>query len=262
MSLRCPTVPPLALGCRGFNLRASTFGSEIAMRLTWLGHSAFRLDIGKSIILIDPFLTGNRFFTGDRATATAGTTHILLSHGHDDHVGDAVEIAKATGAQIVSNFEICMFLARQGIENINPGNTGGSVSCGEFTVSFTQALHSSGTMKDGQAIYLGNPNGLVVKHRQAPVVYHMGDTDIFSDMALIDEIHAPKIGIVPIGDRFTMSPSTAALAVRRFFHFDTVIPCHYATFDMLSGNPEDFIAALEGTTAKVLVPNPGVAVML
>lgn len=230
------------------------------MRLTWLGHSAFRLDIGKSIILIDPFLTGNRIFTGDRDEATAGATHILLSHGHDDHVGDALDIARKTGAQIVSNFEICMFLASQGIANINPGNTGGTVPCGEFTVSFTPALHSSGTTKDGQTIYLGNPNGLVLKHPAAPVIYHMGDTDIFSDMALIDEIHAPKLGMAPIGDRFTMSPATAALAVRRFFHFDIVIQCHYATFDMLSGKPEDFVAALEGATTKVLVPKAGQAV--
>jgi L-ascorbate metabolism protein UlaG (beta-lactamase superfamily) len=230
------------------------------MRLTWLGHSASRLDIGKSIVLIDPFLTGNPMFKGKLGEVTAGATHILLTHGHDDHVGDTVEIAKTTGAQIVSNFEICMFLAAQGVTNINPGNTGGTVPCGEFTVSFTQALHSSGTTKDGQAIYLGNPNGLVVKHPQAPVVYHMGDTDIFSDMALIDEIHAPKLGLVPIGDRFTMNPATAALAVRRFFHFDNVIPCHYATFDMLSGRPEDFVAALEGAATKVLIPKAGEAV--
>ena len=227
------------------------------MRLTWLGHSAFRLEIGTSVILTDPFLTGNRIFTGDRDKATAGATHILLSHGHDDHVGDAADIAKKTGAQIVSNFEICMFMASQGVENINPGNTGGTVPCGEFTVTFTQALHSSSTIKDGQAIYLGNPNGLVVKHAQAPVIYHLGDTDIFSDMALIDEIHAPKLGLVPIGDRFTMSPATAALAVRRFFHFDTVIPCHYGTFDMLSGKSEDFVGALKGAPTKVLVPKSG-----
>ena len=232
------------------------------MRLTWLGHSAFRFDIGKSVILMDPFLTGNRTFTGDRAAATAGATHILLTHGHDDHVGDTVEIAQATGAQIVSNFEVCMFLASQGITNINPGNTGGSVPCGEFTVSFTQAQHSSGTTKDGQAVYLGNPNGLVVKHPQAPVLYHMGDTDIFSDMALIDEIYAPKLGIVPIGDRFTMNPAVAALAVKRFFHFDIAIPCHYGTFDLLSGKPEDFAGALEGARTKVLVPKPGEPVTL
>ena len=173
------------------------------MKLIWLGHSAFRIELGTAVILIDPFLSGNPKFTGD--SEQAGTTHILLTHGHDDHIGDAAKIAKTTGAQIISNFEICMFLNAQGVENINPGNTGGTIDCGAFKVSFTPALHSSGTVVNGQSVYLGSANGLVVKPKDAPSVYHMGDTGIFSDMALIAEIYAPKIGLVPIGDRFTMS---------------------------------------------------------
>ena len=184
------------------------------MNLIWLGHSAFRIELGAEVILIDPFLSGNPKFTGDPEKAAEGATHILLTHGHDDHIGDAVKIAKTTGAQIISNFEICMYLNAQGAENINPGNTGGTIDCGAFSVSLTQALHSSGTVVNGQSIYLGSPNGLVVKPRDAPCLYHMGDTDVFSDMGLIEEIHSPKIGLVPIGDRFTMSGRTAALAVK------------------------------------------------
>ncbi|MGH6820997.1 MAG: metal-dependent hydrolase, partial [Methylocella sp.] len=124
-------------------------------------------------------------------------------------------------------------------------------------VSLTQALHSSGTIVNGQSIYLGSPNGVVVKPRDAPCLYHMGDTDVFSDMGLIAEIHSPKIGLVPIGDRFTMSGRTAALAVKRFFKFDTVVPCHYGTFDLLDQDASHFVAAMQGHPTKVVVPRAG-----
>jgi L-ascorbate metabolism protein UlaG (beta-lactamase superfamily) len=230
------------------------------MKLTWFSHSAFRIEVGHSIIVIDPFLTGNPRFSGDAVAASAGATHVILTHGHDDHVGDAVEILKRTKAQLISNYEICMFLNAQGVANINPGNTGGMVACGEFTVTFTQALHSSGTTKDGASIYLGNPNGIIIKHPEAPVIYHMGDTDVFGDMALINELHRPRLGLVPIGDRFTMGAATAAFAVKRYFHFDWVVPIHYATFDLLAPNADEFVTIMAGHPTKVLVPTAGEAV--
>ena len=227
------------------------------MKLIWLGHSAFRIELGAAVILIDPFLAGNPKFTGDPEKAAAGATHILLTHGHDDHIGDAAKIAKTTGAQIISNFEICMYLNAQGVENINPGNTGGSIDCGTFKVSLTEALHSSGTVVNGQSVYLGCANGIVVKPKDAPSLYHMGDTGIFSNMGLIAEIYAPKIGLVPIGDRFTMSGRMAALAVKRFFNFETVVPCHYGTFDLLDQDASAFVAAMQGHATKVVVPRAG-----
>jgi L-ascorbate metabolism protein UlaG (beta-lactamase superfamily) len=227
------------------------------MNVIWLGHSAFRIETGNAVILIDPFLTGNPKFTGSKEKAIAGATHIALTHGHDDHVGDALEIAVATGAEVVSNYEICMFLHGQGAPAINPGNTGGTIDCGAFKLSFTPALHSSGTVFNGQSVYLGSPNGIVITPKQGPTLYHMGDTDIFSDMALITDIHAPKIGLVPVGDRFTMSGRTAALAVERFFRFETVVPCHYGTFDLLSPDPSDFVVAMAGQKTKVEVPAIG-----
>lgn len=227
------------------------------MKITWLGHSAFRVDLRDSHILIDPFLTGNPKFTGSLDEVSAGITHIVLTHGHDDHIGDAPEIAKKTGAQIVANFEICMFLNGQGVQNVNPGNTGGTIPCGEFSVALTPALHSACTIVDGKPVYLGNPNGVVLMPEHGARVYHFGDTAIFSDMELIRELYQPEIGLIPVGDRFTMDGKTAALAVNRYFDFRHVIPMHFGTFPIIDPTPDAFVAAMQGAKARVHCPEIG-----
>jgi L-ascorbate metabolism protein UlaG (beta-lactamase superfamily) len=227
------------------------------MKLTWLGHSAFRIDIGAAKILIDPFLKGNPQFKLPFDQATAGVTHIVLTHGHDDHIGDAVEIAGTTGAQIVANFEICMYLSGQGVENINPGNTGGMIPCAGFAVALTPALHSASTVDEGKPIYLGNPNGVVILPEQGPRVHHFGDTAIYSDMALVHELYRPEIGLVPVGDRFTMDGATAALAVRRYFDFRDVIPMHYGTFPIIDATPDAFVANMAGASPRIHTPAIG-----
>ncbi len=230
------------------------------MKLTWYGHSAFRVETGAAKILIDPFLNGNPSWTGGWEGPAEGVTHVLLTHGHNDHLGDSVAILKKTGAMLVANFELCMYLVGQGVsgDKINPGNTGGTVDCGGFTTTFVQALHSSSFNNgDGSNTYLGNPLGLVLHFAGGRSLYHMGDTDIFSDMALINELHQPEVGLVPIGDRFTMGGAVAALACRRFFNFKTVIPCHYGSFGIVDQDAEKFIGGLEGSGVDVVVPKIG-----
>ena len=229
------------------------------MQITWFGHSAFRLDFGGKAVLIDPFFTGNPAFVSDRAAAIAGVSHIVLTHGHFDHVGDTLDIAKQTGATVTTNYDLCMWLAKKGLEKFNPMNTGGTTDLGGLTVTMVRADHSSGDIVDGMPIYLGNPCGVIIKAKGEPTVWHLGDTDIFSDMALLAEIHAPRVAIVPIGDRFTMSPQTAALAVKRFIKCEAAIPCHYGTFPIIEANADAFVAEMKGSATKVIVPEKGKA---
>jgi L-ascorbate metabolism protein UlaG (beta-lactamase superfamily) len=226
------------------------------MKITWYGHSAFRVEAGGATILIDPFLTGNPSFDATVDDVSEGVSHVLLTHGHNDHVGDTLAILEKTGAMLVANFEICMYLVGQGADDgkINPGNHGGTV---------VNALHSSSFGGEGGTnTYLGNPAGLVLHFPDDKTLYHMGDTDIFSDMALINELHAPQIGLVPIGDRFTMGGAVAALACQRFFKFETVIPCHYGSFPVIDQTPDKFVAGMDGSGVKVIVPQSGEAVEL
>jgi L-ascorbate metabolism protein UlaG (beta-lactamase superfamily) len=233
------------------------------MKLTWFGHSAFRIEFGNQRVMIDPFLTGNPSFNGDPQEAAAGATHVLVTHGHNDHTGDAVSICKANGAMLVASAEVGDWAQGQGVEKVNSGNHGGTVDCGGFTVSFVNALHSSSwNGSSGEVTYLGNPLGLIVTAPGEPTLYHMGDTGIFGDMALVNELYQPEIGIVPIGDRYTMGARLAAMACKRFFKFRRIVPCHYATFPILDQSADKFIAEMGADAGKVLVPEKGKAVTL
>ncbi len=222
------------------------------MKITCYGHSCFKIETGGSKILIDPFITGNPTHDIPVDQVSEGVTHVVLTHGHDDHVGDTVEICKQTGAKLVAVFELAMYLNGKGVETVDPTNTGGTVAQDDFDVTFVNALHSSGSIVDGQVVYLGNPCGVMIKPSQGKSVYHMGDTDLFPGMELINELHKPEIGIVPIGDRFTMGAWTASIACKKFFNFQTIIPCHYGTFPIIDQTADKFVAEMAGHNVKVL----------
>ena len=229
------------------------------MHITWFGHSCFRIDTGKSRILVDPFLTGNPTFEDLGQTVrdvAKGVTHVALTHGHEDHTGDTVAICKETAPPLIAVYELAVHMASLGVAKIDPGNTGGTQSHTDFDLTFVPAWHSSGIFHEGRSIYLGACCGLVIAAREGKTVYHMGDTAIFSDMGLLNEIYRPQVGIVPIGDRFTMGARTAALACKRFFQFEKVIPCHYGTFPIIDQTADKFVAEMGGNS--VVVPKVGV----
>lgn len=221
------------------------------MQITWLGHSAFRIETGNSVILIDPFLSGNSKFTGSWEDASRGATHVIVTHGHDDHTGDTVAICKATGATLISNFEVCMWLNGKGVANIDPGNPGGTMYHKDFSVTFTSAIHSSSTITDHGPVYLGVACGAVIK-AEGHAIYHTGDTEAFDNMALVEEQHHPDIGLLPVGGRFTMDARQAALACKKFFKFKTIVPMHYGTFPIIAQDPSEFVALMDGHNVKVL----------
>lgn len=224
------------------------------MKIAWYGHSCFRVESGSSAILIDPFLKGNPTFEQSGIAwedATKDVTHVALTHGHPDHVGDAAEICQKRGATLFANFELAMYVKGKGAERIEPMNTGGTVAAADFEITLVNALHSS-----SQDVYLGNPNGLIFKIKEGKTLYHMGDTDMFGGMALISEFHRPHIGMVPIGDRFTMGARSAAFTCKKFFSFEMILPCHYGTFPgMLDANADKFVAEMTGQ--NVVVPKVG-----
>jgi L-ascorbate metabolism protein UlaG (beta-lactamase superfamily) len=225
------------------------------MQIQWFGHSAFKVVLGDARVLFDPFLTGNPKFKGDIDEVIKGTTHVLVTHAHNDHFGDTIDILKKTGATLVSTFEICVYAGSVASDvKTQPMNTGGAVKSGPISITMVKAYHSSSYhAADGKVIYGGMPTGLIVK-ADGRSVYHMGDTDLYSDMALTQRFHRPEIGIVPIGDAYTMGPETAAYAVNTWFDFKTVIPCHYATFPGLVQNADEFTAKV--TKGKVWAPAP------
>ena len=211
-------------------------------RINYLGHATFRLvTAGGEQIIIDPFLAGNPT-TPDHLKEVGELDTILVTHGHPDHFADAASLAKATGATVVSNFEIFSYLQSQGVENAQPIQKGGTAEIGGIKVTATNAFHSSSIQtEDGSVIYGGEPMGYVVEFESGFKLYHSGDTCLFGDMALIAELYKPDLALLPIGDRLTMGPYEAAHAAR-LLGVEHVVPIHYSTdvLPFFTGTPEAF----------------------
>lgn len=220
-------------------------------RLTWLGHAAFLVEIGAHRVLIDPFLAGN-----PRATVGPGEVSadfIVVTHGHGDHLGDTVAIARRTGATVISNHEIITYLSsRHGITTVSPQHLGGRVHYPWGSLKLTPALHGS-SLPDGT--YGGNPAGVLLQGDGA-TVYHAGDTGLFGDMTLIGD-EGIDVALLPVGDRFTMGP-TDALRALRLLRPSVVIPMHYNTFDEITQDMSTWVEEVTrvGLTTPVLL-SPG-----
>lgn len=220
------------------------------MRIIWLGHSGFRIEIEDQVLLIDPWLTGNPMFPADRRTeAIAGATHILITHGHGDHAGEAEALVKETGAPAVGIYDLMSWWAEhKGIETIG-FNKGGTVMLGGVAVTMVNAVHSSSIGFDEGPLYTGAEAGFMIAG-EGHVIYVSGDTDIMADMAWMGDLHKPDIGILCAGGHFTMDMSRAAYAASRYFDFKTVIPCHYKTFPLLEQSAEALVAGLPGVDVR------------
>ncbi len=222
------------------------------LAITWLGHSAFALKTpGGARLLFDPWYTGNPSFPAGQEPKAADL--VLVSHGHSDHIADAAAIARATGATVVAIYEITSWLSAKGVTRVEPMNKGGTIDVRGLRITMTDARHSSSV---GDLTSLGEPAGFVVRLENGQTIYFAGDTALFGDMKIIGELYRPDIAFLPVGDRFTMGPDTAAIAAR-WLGVRQVVPMHWGTFPQLTGTPQALEAHLEGSGIQVLILKPG-----
>ncbi|HVZ21007.1 MAG TPA: metal-dependent hydrolase [Vicinamibacterales bacterium] len=207
------------------------------LAITWLGHSTFLLRTpGGKRVLLDPWLASNP--ACPEAMKKPPTVDLILaSHGHADHIEDLVLCARESGAPVVAIFELCDWLGRKGIQHAAPMNKGGSLDVAGLRVTMTDARHSSGFFDGGRMVYMGEPAGFVIRLEDGRRIYFAGDTSLFGDMRLIGDLYSPEIVFLPIGDRFTMGPDTAAKACE-LLRPRLVVPMHWGTFPLLTGTPE------------------------
>ena len=225
------------------------------LAITWFGHSTFLVRTpGGKRLLFDPWLRGNPACP-EALKRPPKADVILVSHGHADHVDDAVACARESGAPVVAVFELCDWLGRKGLQQLAPMNKGGSLDVAGLRVTMTDARHSSGYVDNGQMVYLGEAAGFVIALEDGRSIYFAGDTGLFGDMRLIGEIHRPAIAFLPIGDRFTMGPADAARA-SAMLGVRQVVPMHWGTFPMLTGTPAE-LKSLVPADVDVLELKPG-----
>ncbi|MGH9668342.1 MAG: metal-dependent hydrolase [Bryobacteraceae bacterium] len=223
--------------------------------ITWLGHGTMqlRLDSGE-VFVLDPWLEGNPAYPKGHAFDRVDA--ILISHGHFDHIHDAVPLAKKFNPPVVAIYETANWLESKGVKTTAAMNKGGSQKVGPVTVTMTHAVHSCGILDDGKIIYGGEASGYVLRLADGRAIYFAGDTNVFSDMALIAELYQPDLAFLPIGDLFTMSPREAAKAAR-LLQARTIIPMHFGTFPPLTGRPEQLAELIRDLPAEVRALEPG-----
>jgi len=223
---------------------------------TWLGHATFLFQSpgGKRIVL-DPWMTGNPS-SPESAKKLGELDLILVTHGHSDHVGDAVPLARSSGAHVVAPYELSVWLQGKGLKNVTGMNPGGTLQLLGLSITMVPAIHSSSLQEDGKTLYLGVATGYVIKFENGLTVYFAGDTCVFGDMRLIAELYRPSIGFLPIGDLYTMGPEQAAKACE-LLGIKQVVPMHYGTFPALTGTPAKLRELVEPRGVQVLELKPG-----
>lgn len=228
------------------------------LTITWLGHSTFLIALPDGTrVITDPWL-GNPSCPPAFARPDAlGTIDlILVSHGHSDHLGDVVPIARATGAPVVCMFEVGLHLTDKGVQGVKDMGIGGTQQVAGVTLTMTQAIHSGSIVDGGRIVYLGGAAGYIIRAPHAPAIYFAGDTGLFGDMKMLGEIYHPEIAFLPIGDLYTMGPDTAAIAAR-WLGVRQVVPMHWGTFPVLTGTPAMLKDELAGSGIEVLELRPG-----
>ncbi|HUA96722.1 MAG TPA: metal-dependent hydrolase [Terracidiphilus sp.] len=219
-------------------------------RITWLGHATVLIQTPAGTnILIDPFIANNPKYPKEFQLPSK-IHYILVSHGHGDHISDAVPCAQRHGATIAGVYELVAYLGSKGASSTIGFNLGGTIQLDDAAVTMVDAKHSAGAQDEDGTHYVGVACGFVLTISHAPVLYHAGDTGIFGDMRLIRDLYHPKVAMLPIGGHYTMDPREAAMAVN-FLEPEVVLPLHFGTFPQLTGTPAE-LAALVGSKAKVV----------
>ena len=223
------------------------------IRITWLGHATFRMATPKgTVILVDPWVMGNPACPPGEKNVQA-VDILLCTHGHGDHIGDALEIAGKHNPKVVGIPELCGWLAKKGVKQTAEMNKGGTQEIADIKVTMVHADHSCGIQDGDQLIYGGEACGYVVEFENGVKIYHAGDTNVFGDMSIIRDLYRPAIAMLPIGDHYTMGPREAAYACR-LLKPTTVIPMHFATFPVLKGRPGDLARLVEGVEVVEMKP--------